>query len=51
MLNFGKALMILGLAVKEIFLNNSIWLIKSVTFLLEILFSFDYRYRIPVILR
>ena len=32
--DLGEALMILGLAAREMFLNSSIWLMKSVTLLL-----------------
>ena len=51
MSDLGDALIILGLAAREMFLNNSMWLIKSMIFLLEILFLFNHKYRIPVILR
>ena len=51
MSDFGETLMILGLAVREIFLNNSMWLMKLVTFSLEIFFLSDCKYGIPVILR
>ena len=49
--DLGETLMILGLAAREMFLNSLIWLMKSVTLLLEILFPSDHRYGMSMIFR
>jgi len=49
--DLGDALMILGLAAKEIFLKSLMWLMKLVILSLEILFPSDHRYGMLVIFR
>ena len=49
--NLGEALMILGLAAREMFSKSSMCFIKSVTLSLEILFSSERKYGMPVIFR